>query len=365
VLIAAGALGVVVAGAVGVAVYVAERDPEPAPIAPSGPAPFTDLEGARAALASTAYANDLKECQAECAPKQLEAAKFPARLDTPGALRLDRCLAACGVAGAGGFQAVALEVLEEKLQAAPAHPCRTELLDDMLDKSPLSDEGRAALSDDVDTCLRHSADARRLRETAKLEAPPWPKKKKRTRSVVAARVTELEKRGRTALAAGEYTRAKELLVEALALDPSHIDDHALIGQAFRGLGDATGAAHHLRLFLHARPDDADAERMMRYLARCKQTYQLKPSSEPNIEERHVRAARLVDDADDTPDHAVALLETAHQLLPDDARISLKLGDAYAAANRPFDARRAFEEAVEKGSSTTAKAARERLAKLGS
>lgn len=362
----ASAAGVLVIAAVfGGAVWFAERDAV-VTVAPRGPSPpFVDVASARTSLAGLRA--PLQACADPCAGAvlgELVEAKA-ARLDSVDALRLDRCLAACGVAGAGSWSPPPLAALEAALDGAAAHPCRTELLDDLLDKSPLSIEARAALADDVDRCVHNAADAPRLRAVAKLEAPAWPKKKKRTRPVVFARVLELEKRGKTALAAGEYQRGKELLVEALALDPSRVDDHGLVGQAFRGLGDPSGAGHHLRLWMHARPAEADVERAARYLRRYQQAATLKASPSPSLEERHVRALRLSDDARRDPTQAVRNLEQARALLPDDSKIIIALGDAYLAAGRSDDAKRAFETALGKSSGSTAKGVKERLAKLGS
>ena len=87
------------------------------------------------------------------------------------------------------------------------------------------------------------------------------------RAVARARAAELARVGALALQEGAYDRAKALFVEAVTADPRRVRDHARIGQAFRGLGDPIGAAYHLRLWLHAAPDDADAERITRYLRR--------------------------------------------------------------------------------------------------
>jgi tetratricopeptide (TPR) repeat protein len=262
-----------------------------------------------------------------------------------------------------------VDALEAKLTSAPAHPCRTELLDDLLlDKSPLSEAGQESFVAAVDQCVKLAEDAPRLRAAlraaGKLETPPWPKKKKRTTAVIKARAAELARRGQQALAAGEYARAKELYVEAVALDPSRIDDHGAIGQAFRGVGDPAGAAHHLRLWLHARPAHPDRERTERYLARYGQANALKDTSEPGLEELHVRVERLLQDAEAAAE-PVPLLESARELLPEDARVLLRLGDAYETAGRTEDAKRLFQAALASSSGAQAKRIKERLVKLGS
>ena len=96
---------------------------------------------------------------------------------------------------------------------------------------------------------------------------------------------------------GEYGAAKTLLASALSFEPSHVDVHALLAQAFRGLGDPSGAAYHLRMWLYARPDAADGERAVRYLKRYQQPTELHLSSSPAADEKAVRVARLLRDVD--------------------------------------------------------------------
>jgi cytochrome c-type biogenesis protein CcmH/NrfG len=99
---------------------------------------------------------------------------------------------------------------------------------------------------------------------------------------------------------------------------------------------------------------------------------LKPDADPSPEERQVRVVRLVDDARnalavETPESAAAAvknLEQARQLLPEDAKILVTLGDAYLAAQRTDDAKRTFEEALSKSSGAQAKIVKEKLAKIG-
>jgi serine/threonine protein kinase len=219
-----------------------------------------------------------------------------------------------------------LDDLEKRLEEAPTHPCRTELLDDLLDKSPLQAASVDSLAAAVDACVKMATDAPKLRaqlkSNGKLNTPPWPKKKKRTAAVIAARAAEMARRGQLALAAGEYERGKELLVEAVTLDPSRVDDHAALAQAFRGLGDPAGAGYHLRLYFHVHPDDVDRERAERYLRRYNQSTELKPSAEPSIDEKHVRVARFLADAARVTDdkRRAALLDAADALLPGDPRV---------------------------------------------
>ena len=358
-LAAAGAGVAFVAFVIFGAVWLAERPPPPAPAPP--PALYSDVAGAQAALEK--YAKALDECTDPCAGRVRKVGKA---LDKAvEAARLDQCLAACGVPGGGGFRSPSADALDKRLEGAPEHPCRTELLDDLLDKSPISELGRAALTDAVDQCLVIAANADKARAGAKLDEPAWPKRKARTPAVIAAHTAELEKRGQQALAVGEYARAKELLAEALALEPSHVDDHALLGQAFRGMGDPAGAGYHLRLWLHARPDEADRERAVRYLVRYGQQTELKPSAQPSVDERQARVARMLHDAERDPAAALSLLEQASALLPDDMRVLPRLGDAYATAGRSEDARRAYDAALTRSTSAQlTRSLRERIAKLG-
>jgi serine/threonine protein kinase/tetratricopeptide (TPR) repeat protein len=366
--VAIAGAGVVVIGAVvGVAVWYAERDPTQGKNSEPD-ALFADVDGAQKAwpkltesLAST--------CKQPCVAPLVKTAPSSVRI-TQAAL-LDACAAACNVAGAGRFEPPATDALEQKLDKAPAHPCRTELLDDLLDKAPLSKLGRAALADDVDTCLAVAEDAPKLRaslKTGALDDVGWPKLKKggkkHTAAVIGAHVTELEKRAQLALAVGEYERAKELLASALALAPDHVDDHALIAQAFRGLGDTAGAGYHLRLWLYANPGAPEGERAARYLKRYQLPAALQLSSSPGVEEKHARVARLLNDADGAADPVVPL-ENARLLAPDDGRVLLRLGDAYAGAGRKEDAKKTFQAALSSSSGAQARALKERIARLGS
>ena len=359
-LLLSAAAVVLVAALIGSAVWFAERDPVAVTSAPPPP-PFENLDVARASRAT--FAEILRACPAPCAKNLVPALldDAPEMLDNLRALRLDRCLLQCNVAGAGSWASPTTEALEARLTEAAAHPCRTELLDDLLDKSPMSLEVHAALADSVELCRNDAATAGQ--STAKLDAPAWPKNKQRTRAVVRARARELGERGRAVLAVGKYQRAKELLVEAVALDPTRVEDHALIGQAFRGLGDPAGAGHHLRLWLHARPDDDDGERVKRYLRRYRQQEALQLSAVPGPEESYVRAARLSDDANKEPHLAVRKLEMAAELVPGDAAVRIALGDAYVAAGRNDDAKRTFTAVLKKLSGASARQVRDRLAKL--
>lgn len=265
----------------------------------------------------------------------------------------------------------ALDELETRVRSLGPHPCRTELLDDFLDKRPLGEAGMRGLAAAVDDCGRLAALAPRERETLReknlLEFPAWPKKKRRTRQVVVARAAELERRGALAFHAGEYDAAKKLLVEALRLDPSRVDDHARLGQTLRGLGDARSAGRHLRLWLHLHPEHDDRERVERYLARYREATALAPATEPELDERYVRAARLLRDADAAEAaHADPLpaLEAARALLPRDGRVLLRLGEAYADAGRQDEARPVLEAALKLAGPVQGKKIRARLDALG-
>jgi tetratricopeptide (TPR) repeat protein len=256
--IAAGV--VVLLGGLAAAVFVAERPPE-GDVDKTTPL-FVDRDAARARLDDALAALD--GCEDACARAKRPP---PEKLGHYDAALLDGCLVRCKVKGAGAFRPPAQETLEALLHEAPAHPCRTELLDDLLDKSPLSQLGLSALADDAEQCVRLAAAARERRASVDLD--PYDdggkdKKKKKRPPPSAAR---LEQVGRLALDVGEYAQAKQLLAEAVAADPSRVRLHGMLGQAFRGLGDPAGAAHHYRLYFHAFPDDKQKERAERYLLR--------------------------------------------------------------------------------------------------
>ncbi len=365
--LAAGAAGVLVVGAaVSAAVWFAERDTD-ADTTVKIPPLFTDLAGARAAYPKLS-ASLAASCRDDCVEPL--AKLDPDKLTLVNAADLDACALRCKVSGAGAFQPPAADILEQRLEKAPAHPCRTELLDDLLDKSPLSLVGRAALGDSVGACLLTAADAPRVRASLKpdaLEEPGWPRRHhryvRRTPAVVHAHVHELERRGRLALAVGDYESAKELYAEALHLDASRVADQAPIAQAFRGLGDPANAGWHMRLWLYADPTSPDAERALRYLKRYDQPKALVPSDKPTDEERWARVARLLFDAEHGD--PIAPLESARLLAPDDHEILVRLGDAYAKAGRKDDAKKMFQTALRTASRAQARALRARIKKLGS
>ena len=180
-----------------------------------------------------------------------------------------------------------------------------------------------------------------------------------------ARVAQLEKLGRASLDAGDYERAKEHLAEAVALAPARLELQPLLAQAFRGLGDPAGAAYHVRLWLHATPDDAGGERARRYLARYGHSAELEPSPSPAPDEQWARLRRLQKDAEHAaPELRPALLAQAHALLPRDSETLLLLVDAYDEVGRAADARQTLETALAlKPPPDNLKKLRARLARL--
>ncbi|MBI1944964.1 MAG: protein kinase [Deltaproteobacteria bacterium] len=268
-----------------------------------------------------------------------------------------------------------LAAIERTLEGAPSHPCRTELLDDLLDPAPFSDAGRAALATSATQCRALADDAARLRTRAdKLEAAYQtdqealadPKNKKKKKPSLYARVAQLERLGRASLDAGAYERAKMHLAEAVALAPARLELQPLLAQTFRGLGDPAGAAYHVRLWLHAQPDDANGERARRYLARYGQSAELVPSSRPAPDEQWARLRRLRKDAEQAPPaERPVLLERAHALLPRDSDTLLALVDAYEAIGQAADARAVLEAALAmKPPPDNVKKLRARRARLG-
>lgn len=268
-----------------------------------------------------------------------------------------------------------LAAIERTLEEAPSHPCRTELLDDLLDPAPFSDAGRAALAASATQCRAFADGGARLRARAdKLEAAHQaeqqaladPKNKKKKKPSLYARVAQLERLGRASLDAGDYERAKVHLAEAVALAPARLELQPLLAQAFRGLGDPAGAAYHVRLWLHAMPDDGNGERARRYLARYGQNAELVPSATAAADERWARLRRLRKDAEQAAaEGRPALLAQAHALLPRDSDTLLALIDAYEETGRSAEARATLEAALAlKPPPDNVKKLRARLARLG-
>jgi serine/threonine-protein kinase len=348
--------GVLVAAIAVVAVWLGGRDeaiaPEPLAVRPL----FVDLEGARRVRAEVEA--HVGSCVDPCAA----AWKKTSVVTQVDAARFDACLARCDVPGSGRFAAPPPTRLEQALKGKKDHPCRTELLEDLLEADRLSTLARASLADAVEQCIA-AIDARASRQvSAKLEPPAWPKRKKRTPPIVRAHAAELSRRGALALAIGEYEVGKGLLVQAVNEDPARVADHLLIGQAFRGLGDPAGAAYHFRLWLHAFPGEPEEERVRAYLVRYRQSADLKPAVEPAADERRARVRRLVVDASaEAPPERIAPLEEARRLAPDDVDVLERLAVAYAACGRMDDARSNYRRAL---AIRPSKALRQRLAALG-
>ena len=158
--------------------------------------------------------------------------------------------------------------LEERLQRAPSHPCRTELLDELLDRQSLQ-----ALLDpiaaDVDACVTVAAGAPALRawlEHKKLLEPPSSSKKKpATPQQKRARLDELTRRARLALDAGRSDVARGFLEEVVSADPLRVDERRLLAEAYRREGELALAAVELRAFLLARPQSPERPRLLRWL----------------------------------------------------------------------------------------------------
>ena len=152
--------------------------------------------------------------------------------------------------------------LEERLHAAPSHPCRTELLD-RHSLAPLLD----AISADVEACVAVAAKAPALYallDKKRLLQPPT-KKKKPTPKQKVARLDELTRRGRLALDAGRSDIARGLLEEVVSADPARVDEHRLLAEAYRRDGALALAGVELRTFLHARPQSPERPRLLRWM----------------------------------------------------------------------------------------------------
>jgi serine/threonine-protein kinase len=351
----AGAFGLGLAGlVVAAAVWWAERSPAPTPTPPPPAAPLiTTLDDATTQL--RALATLATTCSAPClVPLRERTAKGPTVTVSThvDAVALDQCLLQCRVAGAGRYQLPPTDVLEERLRVARGHPCRTELLEDLIDAAKLTLIARAALADAVNQCSEDAATAEKLRADSKkplsdrLADPAWPKKKKGSPAVIHTRTAELVRRGRLAATAGEAERAKGLLVEALTYEPQRIELHERVGNAFRALGDPVGAAHHYRLYFHAFPDDPDRQRAELYAARYRQSLALEPSHHPSSDERAVRTHFLVRSAQHKPaSEALSLLQQAEALSPEDVLVLERLAATYVVLDQPEAARGALERAV--------------------
>ncbi|MDP2342479.1 MAG: protein kinase [Deltaproteobacteria bacterium] len=162
--------------------------------------------------------------------------------------------------------AVRAAALEVRLHKAPSHPCRTELLDEILDRQslgPLLD----AVAVDVEACVAVAAGAPALRELLEkkrlLEAPVLKRKASAKQKV--ARLNELTRRARLALDAGRSDVARAFLEEVVSADPARIDEKRLLAEAYRREGELALAAVELRAFLKERPLSPERPRLVRWM----------------------------------------------------------------------------------------------------
>ncbi len=155
--------------------------------------------------------------------------------------------------------------LEDRLHAAPSHPCRTELLDELLDPSRLIDD----IAADVDGCVVVAVAAPALLASLErrglLQAPPL--RKNATPQQRVERLDELSRRARLALDAGRSDVARALLEEVVSADPARIDDRRSLAEAYRRDGAPALAAVELRAFLAARPQSPERVRLQRWMTR--------------------------------------------------------------------------------------------------
>ncbi len=164
--------------------------------------------------------------------------------------------------------------LEAKLNALPSHPCRTELLDEVVDRAGLAGL-EAGIAVDVDACAAAAAAAPALRaalERQRLLTPPPPPRPKRKRGTVSEAQTqawldETSRRGRAALDAGATDAARALLLAVVGKDPGRVDDRRALAEAYRRLGDTALAAVELRAYLAAHNDAPDRARLERWFRR--------------------------------------------------------------------------------------------------
>ena len=344
-----GALAITAGGAIVVAPRFLPPPPPPRaalPLLPAPPpAPWT--VGSRTGM--DVARRLLDRCVDPCAPRErglLTPHLNEEKLSEVRVVSIDACLASCRVPGAGVYAPPTPAALERKLRPAADHPCRTELLEDLLDARKLAPRGEAALADAVDQCVVACDDGARLR-TQKLDVPKKKVSQLRTTTLRIAGARERARIGARALHLGLYGKAKALYVEALALDPSRVDDHLPLATALRGLGDEKGAARQLRMHLFANPDDVNRQRYELYLQRYSQESKMSLSALPGMEEKSVRVARLIRDAERARDdgrllEAIGALHDASALLP--ARLDLlpRLGALYAQAGRRADAMATYQ-----------------------
>ncbi len=173
-----------------------------------------------------------------------------------------------------------VDVLEQQLQRAPSHPCRTELLDELLDRATLNgivDD----IAKDVATCVAVADAAPALRDALEkkhlLQIPPEVSAKKgnakkkpsaaKLEKAEAKRLDEMSRRAKLALDAAATDVAKALLEAVVSDDPARTDDRRLLAEAYRRAGDVALAGVEVRAVLTARPFDPERPRLLRWLKR--------------------------------------------------------------------------------------------------
>ena len=173
-----------------------------------------------------------------------------------------------------------LDQLESALTRAPSHPCRTELLDEILDRNSLKGVPKdvvTGIDNDVAACVAIAGNAVALRKelTRKrlLQAPPEPKLKKKQKlpkerhEQTQKRLDETTRRARLALDAGESDIARSLLEQVVSADGERIDERRLLAEAYRRSGQVALAGVEIRAWLQLRPDDPERVRLVRWLKR--------------------------------------------------------------------------------------------------
>lgn len=176
--------------------------------------------------------------------------------------------------------AARINSVEAALTAVPAHPCRTELLDEIFDRSTLTPGLIDAIADDVTRCrnVAVAADTLRAELTTKklLQAPPKTvrlKSKKRPRPLsppeMTRRLDEMTRRAHLALDAAETDVARALLLDVVSTDPSRADAHRLLAEAYRRSGDVALSGVEVRAFLRGATevDATERARLTRWLKR--------------------------------------------------------------------------------------------------
>ena len=160
--------------------------------------------------------------------------------------------------------------LREALQAAPAHPCRTELLDEVLAPRGMGADVLAILQLEAAACIAGADDVDDARtaldtRTRRGLMPKAPTKRTSARGRRSFE-RELRRRGELALVAGDTKAAVQLFEARAARTPEDLEARRQLLEAYRRDGQTAAAGVEARAIIAKSGDSAVVARWQRWLS---------------------------------------------------------------------------------------------------